>query len=310
MNQFEEPKRGSSDSENRKVQPKQTAESPVKPRVVRLGTYNTFLAVCFALAGFLISVDKKFAVHAILLLFMALVLSAFAFRLWLINHHRTHKRANAWWCGVMVPSLTLCGYLLWWQSQAKEPAVSKPKSNLTLLLTSPHFPDFELPLTNKLLFDPAPTGSVSMFIVHNAKMMLAIPVTSNSASATLRIGVAGNPERNGEPFDVWVSVPEGLECALGKGWEDHGVRKGFRSLSTTSRALLSGQMLTDVGLKKTGGWSNPPPEQIVGILVLANGMPKETISLKLVCPVLESPEQPVLIPPDGQIRFNSPLVPP
>ena len=128
------------DAKDKHTEPGQLKRGEAKPRKRRLILYEWGFWVMVAVASIIFFVNHTLALVSIPLLFLGLILGAFALRLSLINHGSKHWRANVAWASIAFPCCLICGYVFWFeindQKGKQDFSIHTTWSNFTM---SPHY---------------------------------------------------------------------------------------------------------------------------------------------------------------------------
>src|ERR1019366_2422228 len=167
----------------------------------------------FALVFWMLSVDvfhndKTWVLHA---LFLSMAGSCFLCGgSHLISAVCKRRKQRLWVWGL---SALICTVFFCIVFRAARPEIA-PIPHFSISLKIPAFPDFNLELTNKLLFVPDSKTSMDVpFLGY-----LVVPVSTDDDPITFRIRILNDGPIAAEGFQMVVAFPEAFVDSYGQGW--------------------------------------------------------------------------------------------
>lgn len=231
------------------TEPQQLKAAKTKSRKRKIIIFGTFSGLLFTIAGIAYFVNHALAVLSIVLLMVAVVFAAFAFRLELMNYGSTKRAANSWCATLCFLGVLLCACALFFE--VREPSgISPPKlasispiakqPYLRLgLVTKPH-PHDVLDLERTLLpiesrgFRLSPTGEA-----------VVVTLTEGQLEADLNFEIGNNPKPpvSVENLQFFVAIPADAPSRPDASWQELD-SKGIMAEPADLKMVLFVQRLT------------------------------------------------------------------
>lgn len=165
-----------------------------------------------AVAGIVFFINHTLAIVSIPLLFLGLISGAFALRLSLINHGAKYRWANVAFFCMAIPSLVLCGCLLWVEILPE----TKPYPHFSFSIFLDSAPDDVIDLTNDFLrITDFSDSELTPVKLNAALLMQRQPEQSN---AMLKLIVKNDSSVDAESPEVIIALEQDWRCLPDSDW--------------------------------------------------------------------------------------------